>query len=100
MGQTIDLLVELNDLKFNSSFVPEYITGSLAIAQDVKHMIIESGLLVPLIGQRNKWQVEKVLIEVELLIETDDRLLPGTINVSMSENDVISVSAKVRELSE
>jgi hypothetical protein len=100
MAQTIDLLIELSDLKFESTFVPEYITGSLAIAQDIKHMVIESGLLIPLIGQRDKWQVEKVLIEVELLIETDGRLLPGTINVSMSESGFISVSAKVRELSE
>ena len=78
----IDLNILDNDIALDSFAVPSQLTSTDVIAQDIKHRIIESGKLTELIGLRNKNIVSKILTEIELIVEQDDRLVPGTIKIT------------------
>lgn len=90
----IDLNIIDNDIALDSFAVPSQLTNSDVIAQDVKHRIIESGKVTELIGLRNKNIVAKILTEIELIVEQDERLVPGTIKVMRQATGEISVTAK------
>lgn len=90
----IDLNIIDSDLSLDGILSPDQLTDADVIAQDIKHRIIESGLVVLLIGQRNKNGIEKVLTEIELLVEQDDRLIPGTIFVNYNSENGVSVKAQ------
>tara|TARA_Y100000782_G_scaffold115311_1_gene156839 strand:- start:2357 stop:2662 length:306 start_codon:yes stop_codon:yes gene_type:complete len=90
----IDLNIIDNDIALDSFAVPSQLTNSDVIAQDVKHRIIESGKVTELIGLRNKNIVAKILTEIELIVEQDERLVPGTIKVIRQATGEISVTAK------
>lgn len=93
----IDLNVIEQDLALDSFAVPSQLTGSNVIAQDIKHRIIESGKTTELIGLRNKNIVSKILTEIELIVEQDERLVPGTIKVTKQIAGNISVTAQTIE---
>lgn len=93
----IDLNIIDNDIALDSFAVPSQLTNSDVIAQDVKHRIIESGKVTELIGLRNKNIVAKILTEIELIVEQDERLVPGTIKVIRQATGEISVTAKTIE---
>lgn len=90
----IDLNIIEQDITLNSYAVPSQLTNSDVIAQDVKHRIIESGKVTELIGLRNKNIMAKILTEIELIVEQDERLVPGTIKVIKQLTGEISVTAK------
>lgn len=79
MPQFIDLLIENNDLVLNIASEPQLISDRASIAQDIKHAIRESGLLVEMIGERHPEQRQRLIQELTLLVEDDERLIPGTI---------------------
>ena len=93
----IDLNIIEQDLALDSFAITSQLTGSSVIAQDIKHRIIESGKTTELIGLRNKFIVSKILTEIELIVEQDDRLVPGTIKVTKQLAGKISVTAKTIE---
>ena len=93
----IDLNILDNDISLDTFAVPNQLTGNDVIAQDVKHRIIESGKATKLIGLRNKDIVSKILTEIELIVEQDDRLVPGTITVTKQLAGNISVTAQTIE---
>lgn len=93
----IDLNIIEQDLTFDSFAVPSQLTGSNVIAQDIKHRIIESGKTTELIRLRNKNIVSKILTEIELIVEQDERLVPGTIKVTKQIAGNISVTAQTIE---
>tara|TARA_B100001059_G_scaffold157543_1_gene157190 strand:+ start:2890 stop:3195 length:306 start_codon:yes stop_codon:yes gene_type:complete len=90
----IDLNIIEQDITLNSYAVPSQLTNNDVIAQDVKHRIIESGKVTELIGLRNKNIMAKILTEIELIVEQDERLVPGTIKVIKQLTGEISVTAK------
>ncbi len=93
----IDLNIIDNDIALDSFAVPSQLTNSDVIAQDVKHRIIESGKVTELIGLRNKNIVAKILTEIELIVEQDGRLVPGTIKVIKQLTGEISIRAQTIE---
>lgn len=93
----IDLSIVEQDLVLDSFAVPSQLTNSDVIAQDIKHRIIESGKLVELIALRNNNIVAKILTEIELIVEQDQRLKPGTIKVVKQLTGEISVTAQTIE---
>ena len=93
----IDLNIIEQDIALDSFAVPSQLTKSDVIAQDVKHRIIESRKLTELIGLRNKNIVAKILTEIELIVEQDERLIPGTIKVIKQLTGEISVTAQTTE---
>ncbi|WP_299002308.1 DUF2590 family protein [uncultured Shewanella sp.] len=93
----IDLNILDGDLDFNSVFEPSQLTEAQVIAQDIKHRIIESGMLTRLIKLRNNNAIAPILTELELEVEKDDRLIPGTIELFYNSDHTLSIHADTRQ---
>ena len=78
MSEYIDLLIMDNDLVLDPSRQPLLIEDRASIAQDIAHMIRESGLLVTLVAERSRLRQRDCIQQMELLVEADERLVPGT----------------------
>lgn len=74
----IDLFVNEGGVDFDAGQQPHYTSDIMSIAQDVKHAILESGLVRELQAERNRTLRADVLTQIEMLIETDKRIEPGT----------------------
>lgn len=96
-GLHIDLSIVDGDFDFNDSLSPAQLSSADVIAQDVKHRVLESGLLFQLIGLRNVNGIAKVLTEVELIVEQDDRLIPGSIMIIPNADKTISITANTHD---
>ena len=78
MSEYIDLLIEDNDFALDLSRQPVPVEDRACIAQDIGHMIRESGLLVTLVAERNRLKQRDCIQQLGLLVEADVRLVPGT----------------------
>ena len=94
MAINIDLSIISGDLSLDATLTPLQLTKTQVINQDIKHRILESGLLVKLVGLRNKNAIAMILTEIELVVEQDERLVPGTIEVIRTAQGQISVNAQ------
>lgn len=81
MGKYVDLLIQDNDLVLDPGRLPVQIEDRASIAQDLGHMIRESGLLVTLVAERSPLRRRDCLQQIELLMEADGRLVPGTAQI-------------------
>ncbi|WHI45042.1 DUF2590 family protein [Microbulbifer sp. VAAF005] len=90
-----DLLIVNNDIALDSLGVPMGISDRASVAQDIKHMIRESGLLVELVGERqsDKWALN--LSRLENLVESDSRIEPGTARLSRDEGEILVTATTV-----
>ena len=93
----VDLLITNNDLTLDSGGEPQLVDNRESIAQDIKHLIRESGLMVQIIGQRSQVAIDANLQALELLIEDDDRLVPGTIQITALDKENFIVTADTVE---
>ena len=82
MSDYIDLLIVDNDLSLDPSRQPLLIDDRASIAHDIAHMIRESGLLVTLVAERNRLKQRDCIQQLELLVENDIRLVPGTAKIT------------------
>lgn len=89
----IDLLIVDDDLRLNSANIPDLIYGVSCIAQDIKHMIRESGLLVELIGNRDFGKTTLNMNRIEIKIENDQRIKSGTAKVTLLNGEIFVVTA-------
>lgn len=89
----IDLLVHNDDLLLDAGGEPAIITDQDTILQDTKHLIRDSGLLTRIIGQRDNAIVESLIGQLEVLIEEDTRLIPGTIHIERKATGLFFVTA-------
>ena len=94
MSEYIDLLIIDNDLSLDPSRQPLLIEDRASIAQDIAHMIRESGLLVTLVAERSKLRQRDCIQQVELLVEADARLVPGTALINQVQPGQYLVTAK------
>ncbi|EDM67300.1 putative phage gene [Moritella sp. PE36] len=93
----VDLNIIDGDFVFNPSLSVEKLSAAKVIGQDVKHRILESGLLVKLVKQRNTNGIAPVLTDLELEVEQDDRLKPGTILISYNSDKTLSIEAETKQ---
>ena len=93
----IDLEIKDNYFVLNDSLSPSTLKKADVIAQDIKHRILESGLLTKLVGLRNKNGIAPILTELELLTEQDNRIKPGTIKVYRNDDGTLSITAQTRQ---
>lgn len=93
----IDLLIIGNDLVLDPSRQPQLLDDRASIAQDIAHMIRESGLLVTLVAERDRYRQRDCIQQMELLVEDDERLVPGTARVSEISSGQYLVSAATVE---
>lgn len=74
----IDLLIQNGDFVLNTGREPELCNNRQSIGQDITHSIIESGLATELIAERSPTMRADIFTRMELLIEDDERIVPGT----------------------
>lgn len=78
----IDLLITDRDFTLNSGNEPVLCDNRVSIAQDCVHAIIESGLATQLVGERSPTLRADLRNQIEMLVEDDDRIVPGTVRVN------------------
>ena len=81
MRDYIDLLIAHNDLVLDPSFQPRLVEDRASIAQDIAHLIRDSGLLVTLVAERDRLKQRDCIQQMELRVEADVRLVPGTVRI-------------------
>lgn len=97
MSLYIDLLITNNDLTLDPSSQPLLVDDRASIAQDIGHMIRESGLLVTLVAERDRFRQADCIQQLELLVEADVRLVPGTVRILEEGKGRYLVTAKTVE---
>ena len=78
----IDLLITDRDFTLNSGNEPVLCDNRVSIAQDCVHAIIESGLATQLVGERSTTLRADLRNQIEMLVEDDERIVPGTVRVN------------------
>lgn len=78
----IDLLITNDDFVLNTGNEPVLCNNRKSIGQDVIHSIIESGLATELIAERSPTLRGDIFTRMELLIEDDERLIPGMVSIT------------------
>ncbi len=81
MSTNIDLLITEDDLTLAGG-EPRLITDKKCIEQDIKHMIREHGFAVQMVANRNPVEVAYLAQRIEMEMEKDVRLIPGTAQVT------------------
>jgi hypothetical protein len=94
MSLYIDLLITDNDLTLDRSSQPLLVDDRASIAQDIGHMIRESGLLVTQVAERDRFRQADCIQQLELLVEADVRLVPGTVRILEEGKGQYLVTAK------
>lgn len=82
MPKYFDLKIDDDDLLTDDYNQAVLVYDRDSIAQDVKHMIRESGYLVAMIGERDPDQRRLLLQQIMILVEEDKRIVPGTVSIS------------------
>ncbi|MGT3213065.1 DUF2590 family protein [Yersinia enterocolitica] len=78
----IDLLIKDGDFVLNTGNEPTLCNNRISIGQDCIHAIIESGLTTQLIAERSPTLRADVITQLIILIEDDERIIPGTVVVN------------------
>ena len=84
MNLYIDVLIKNNDLALDAGGQPEKVVNRASIAQDIQHMIRESGLLVEIVGERDAMRRRRNMVEITLLVDDDVRIVPGSTRIEES----------------
>lgn len=93
-GDYFDLLIASDGIVLDEFGLPLTIDARASIAQDIKHMIRESGLLIEMIGERNGEKVRSKMMRIEQLVEDDVRIRPGTARVTRTDVNSFFITAK------
>ncbi|EHM47032.1 DUF2590 family protein [Yokenella regensburgei] len=89
----IDLLIENGDFVLNTGSEPELCHNRKSIGQDIVHSILESGLATKLIAERSPTMRADIFTQLELLVEEDERIVPGTVEISEETSKRLWVTA-------
>ncbi|WP_273977836.1 DUF2590 family protein [Vibrio parahaemolyticus] len=95
-----DILIENGDVVLDAGRNPILIRDRAVIAQDIKHAIIESNLAVDLIAERSPSKKADIRTKLELLVEEDIRLVPGTVRLDEPTEGTIYVFADTMDFGE
>jgi Protein of unknown function (DUF2590) len=94
MADYFDLLISADAIALDQFGLPQSVEGRASIAQDLKIMIRESGLLVELIAERNAQKIKRNMIRIEQMVENDIRITPGTAVMTRTQIDEFYLTAK------
>jgi len=78
----IDLLITGRDFTLNAGNEPGLCNNRISIGQDIVHAIIESGLTTLLVAERSPTLRADVITQLIMLIESDERIIPGTVSIT------------------
>lgn len=85
MADYFDLLIVGDSIALDEFGLPLSVEGRASIAQDLKHMIRESGLLVEMIGERDGLKIQRNMNRIEQAVENDVRIKPGTAQLTRTD---------------
>ncbi len=94
---SIDLFIENDDIVLSSIGEPLLVEGVNCVAQDIRHMIIEKGYAWRMIGERNQTTIAAICTEIEIEMENDERIYPGTANVYLDGESLICEAKTVAD---
>jgi hypothetical protein len=97
VAKYVDLLFTGDDLTLDQGGEPQLIFDRDCITQDIKHMVRDSGLLVEMIGQRDRVAIQANINALVLLIEEDERLVPGTVAITRTDAETFFITATTYE---
>lgn len=89
-----DLFIQKGDFVLNSGNEPERCKNSVSIGQDVAHAIIESGLTYLLLAERSPTLRADIFTQIILLVETDVRIVPGTVYIKEESPQRLLITAE------
>ena len=89
-----DILITDRDITLDAAGIPEMVLHRPSITQDIVHMIMDSGLLIELVGERSDSKWAGNMSKVETLVEDDTRIKPGTIQINWSNREKIYLFAE------
>lgn len=78
-----DLLIVSGDVVLDDGDNPIIIVDRDVIAQDIKHALLESGLVNLLVAERSTSEIADVEYQIITLAENDIRIIPGTAEIEM-----------------
>lgn len=94
MADYLDILISGDSVALDNFGLPLTVEGRASIAQDIKHMVRETGLLVEMIGERNAQRIKRNMVRIEQAVENDARIRPGTARMTRLNNDTFFITAK------
>lgn len=78
MSDHIDLYVVNGDFSFDDLGVNQFVSQRQSIGQDIKHRLIESGLVLALVAIRSAIERQAIINKILIEVDKDQRLEPGT----------------------
>lgn len=94
MADYLDILISGDSIALDNFGLPLTVDGRASIAQDIKHMVRETGLLVEMIGERNAQKIKRNMVRIEQAVENDARIRPGTARMTRLNNDTFFITAR------
>ncbi|WP_209327921.1 DUF2590 family protein [Pseudoalteromonas sp. PA2MD11] len=80
-----DLHILRGDVVLDAGLSPQYLTDREVIAQDIVHAILDTGLANLLVSDRGTSVTNDTKTRIKLLVEDDERIMPGTVQVTENE---------------
>jgi len=96
-GKYIDILISGDDIALDAGGMPVAVADRDSIAQDIVHMIRETGLLVQLVGNRDARTKARNLMLLTLEVDRDERIIPGTTEIEEVGLGQFNLTAQTRE---
>ena len=93
----IDLLINQNDLTLSGNGEPLLVTGRACVAQDMTHMIRENAYAEQMIANRNQYELARLAQTIEIKMEEDRRIVPGSARVTQVNNGQFIATARTRD---
>ena len=94
MSKWQDILITDRDITLDPAGIPVYVIQRPSITQDIVHMILESGLLIELIGERSQAKWTGNMTRIEMLVEDDQRIIPGTVVIDWDDPEQMVLFAQ------
>lgn len=94
MADYIDLRISRDDLTLDAGGNPVLLDGRASIAQDIMHMIRESGLLVEIIANRDARKRRANIVKITIAVDDDERIVPGSAAIEESSPGEYWLTAK------
>ncbi len=88
-----DLLISDRDITLDAAGMPYTVVNKPSITQDICHMILESGVLVELIGERSESVWANHINRLETMVEDDVRIVPGTVVIEREHSEKLWIFA-------
>ena len=93
MTDYVDILMDEDDIALDRAGGPLYVSGLDSIAQDIKHLVRETGLLVEMIGQRDEVSIQQNIQRLVVAVEDEPRIIPGTVKIVRTDNETLYLTA-------